>query len=120
MTNKMYFVADPADNYAIVHRSFVDAQNELFLRGCEGELLFVADAVEIDVDAIDATTSIVLVDMGRSGAFVQVDSFDTFEDFTDEVAYRLSDAIDFYEVDAHAYALSNVERYQMVMTLARC
>lgn len=120
MTNKVYFVADLTDDYAIVHRSFVDAQNELFSRGCEDELLFVADAVEVDVDAMDAATSAVLVDMGRSGAFVQVDSFDTFEDFEDEVAYHLNEAIDFYGLDAHAYALSNVERYQMVMTLARC
>ena len=121
MTNKVYFVAEQADDWAAICESFADAQNELFTRGCDDEFLYVADAVEIDVNNMDDSISVVLVDMSTTtGAFINVSNFDTFEDFADEVAYHFSEAVDFYGYDAHAYALSNVERYRAVMSLARC
>lgn len=118
MTNKVYFIADPSDDWAAVCSSWADAKAELLDRGCEDELLFVADAVE--VDAVDASISVALVNADECGWFIQADHFDTFEDFADEVNYRLNEFIDFYSLDAHAYALSNVERYAVVKSLARC
>lgn len=121
MTSKVYFVASQSDDWAVICESLADAQNELFLRGCEDEFVYIADAVEVDADSLAASISMVLVDMSTTaGAFVQANSFDTFEDFRDEVDYQLGEAIDFYKLDAHAYALSNVERYRAVMSLARC
>lgn len=121
MTKKVYFVAEQSDDWAVICESFADAQNELFLRGCEDELVYIADAVEVDADTLTASVSMVLVDMSTTtGAFVNADSFKTFEDFREEVAYHLNEAIDFYGLDAHAFALSNVERYRAVMSLARC
>lgn len=120
MTNKVYFVADPSEDYATVCDSFASAQAELFDNGLEGELLFVADAVEVDADTLTASISIVWVDEGRVGSFIHADHFDTFEDFADEVDYRLNEAINFYQLDAHAYALSNIETYEVVKSLARC
>ena len=118
--NKVYFVASQSDDWAVICESMADAQNELFLRGCEDEFVYVADAVEVDADSLVTSVSMVLVDMSTTGAFVNVDNFDSFEDFREEVAYHLGEAIDFYGLDAHAFALSNVERYRAVMSLARC
>lgn len=120
MTNKMYFVADPSEDYATVCDSFASAQTELFNNGLESELLFVADAIEVDVDNLTANVFAVLVNEGHASSFIQADHFDTFEDFAEEVDYRLNEAINFYQLDAHAYALSNVERYEVVKSLARC
>lgn len=118
MTNKVYFIADPSDDWAAVCNSWADAQAELFDRGCDDEFLFVADAVE--VDAMDASVSVALVNADECGWFIQANQFDTFEDFAEEVAYRLDEFTDYYGLDAHAYALSNVERYEVVKSLARC
>ena len=118
MTNKVYFIADPSDDWAAVCSSWADAQAELFDRGDDDELLFVADAVE--VDAVNASVSVALVNADESGWFIRADQFDTFEDFADEVDYRLNEFVDFYGLDAHAYALSNVETYAVVKSLARC
>ena len=121
MTDKVYFVAGQPDDWAVICESLADAQNELFLRGCEDEFVYVADGMEVDVDSLAASVSMVLVDMSTTtGAFINVDNFDSFEDFREEVYYQLSEATDFYGLDAHAYALFNVERYRAVMSLARC
>ena len=121
MTNKVYFVAEHTDDWAAICESFADAQNELFTRGCDDEFVYVADAVEINVNDMDASVSMVLVDMNTTtGAFINASNFNTFEDFADEVAYHFSESVDFYGYDAHAYALSNVERYRAAMSLARC
>lgn len=120
MTNKVYFIASPSDDYAVIYSSFADAQSELFEQSCNGEMLFMADAVEVDADSLTPSVSTVLVDMCTSGAFVEARNFDTFEGFREEVAYHLNEAINFYDLDAHAYALSNVERYKVIKSLARC
>ena len=118
MTKKAYFIADPSDDCATVCASFAEAQAELFDRSYDDEFLFVADAVE--VDTVDASVTVALVDAGDCGWFIQADQFDTFEDFADEVVYRLDEFTDYYGIEAHAYALSNLERYQVVKSLAKC
>ena len=58
MTNKVYFVAGQPDDWAVICESLADAQNELFLRGCEDEFVYVADAMEVDVDSLAASVSL--------------------------------------------------------------